>query len=55
MLDKDTEALLYFVKLGLGGDVETYSIQEYDWNILKHLSSKYGITAIVLDEYNSII
>lgn len=49
MLDKDTEALLYFVKLGLGGDVETYSIQEYDWNILKHLSSKHGITAIVED------
>lgn len=49
MLDKDTEALLYFVKLGLGGDVETYSIQEYDWNILKHLSSEHGITAIVVD------
>ncbi len=49
MLDKDTEALLYLVKLGLGGDVETYFVQEYDWNNLKHLSSKHSITAIVVD------
>lgn len=49
MLDKNTEALLYLIKLGLGGKVDKKEFYDFDWNALFKLTTKHGVTAIVVD------
>ena len=49
MLDKNTEVLLYLIQLGLNECTEEKVIQEFDWNALRELATKHGVTAIVVD------
>ena len=49
MLDKNTEALLYLIKLGLGGKVDKKEFYDFDWNAIFKLTTKHGVTAIVVD------
>lgn len=55
MLTNIQESFLHLVRLGTGTSIDTKISDEIDWDALKALADKQGLTAIVLDGLNEAL